>query len=114
MIRLIVSDMDDTLLTPKGDVSPRTLAALQAAIEAGALVTFASGRMVESATGWAHQLGVNAPLILYNGGLVYDLETKKTISRMRFSGTRPMAYMTVEAAAPCPPAVARSEIEFLL
>ena len=82
MIRLIVSDMDDTLLTPKGDVSPRTLAALQAAIEAGALVTFASGRMVESATGWAHQLGVNAPLILYNGGLVYDLETKKTISRI--------------------------------
>ena len=85
MIRLIVSDMDDTLLTPKGDVSPRTLSTLQAAIEAGALVTFASGRMVESATGWAHQLGVNAPLILYNGGLVYDLETKKTISRIELS-----------------------------
>lgn len=82
MIRLIVSDMDDTLLSPGGDVTERTLAALQAAIRAGALVTFASGRMVESATGWARQLGVNAPLILYNGGLVYDLETKKTISRI--------------------------------
>ncbi len=82
VIRLIVSDMDDTLLDPKGNVTERTLSALQAAIKAGALVTFASGRMVESATGWAHQLGVNAPLILYNGGLVYDLETKKTISRI--------------------------------
>ena len=32
MIKLIVSDMDDTLLNPKGDVTERTLSALQAAI----------------------------------------------------------------------------------
>lgn len=82
MYELIVGDLDDTLLDPKGELSPRTLAALHEAIEAGARVTFATGRMVEAASFFAGQLGINAPLIAYNGALVYDLFAERTVSRL--------------------------------
>ena len=82
MYELIVGDLDDTLLAPKGELSPRTLAALHEAIEAGARVTFATGRMVEAASFFAGQLGINAPLIAYNGALVYDLFAERTVSRL--------------------------------
>ena len=43
MYRVIASDMDDTLLNEKGVLSPRTVAALKRAMEAGAYVVLASG-----------------------------------------------------------------------
>ena len=82
MYKLIVGDLDDTLLTPGGDFSPRTLAVLRAAMDAGARVTFASGRMVEATSFFAAQLGVNAPLIAYNGALVYDFFAERALSRL--------------------------------
>ena len=82
MIELIVGDLDDTLLNAAGEFTPRTLAALHAAIEAGARVTFATGRMVEAASFFAGELGINAPLIAYNGALVYDLFNEHTVSRL--------------------------------
>ena len=82
MYELIVGDLDDTLLNPAGELSPRTLAALHAAIEVGARVTFASGRMVEAASFFAAQLGINAPLIAYNGALVYDFFAECALSRL--------------------------------
>ena len=74
MYRVIASDMDDTLLNEKGVLSPRTVAALKRAMEAGAYVVLASGRMLEAARPFAQQVGVNAPVITYNGAMVYDME----------------------------------------
>ena len=82
MIRLIVSDLDDTLLNPRSALSLRTRDALRAAVAAGALVTFATGRMLESSLSLAEEIGVNAPLILYNGALIHDLRTGRTVSRL--------------------------------
>ena len=48
MIRLIATDLDDTLLNEHGDISPRTLRALKAAMETGCGVTLSSGRMLEA------------------------------------------------------------------
>ena len=82
MVELIVGDLDDTLLNPEGELSPRTLAALHDAIEARARVTFASGRMVEAVSFFAGQLGINAPVICYNGAMVYDFENDHILSRL--------------------------------
>ncbi len=43
-IRLIATDLDGTLLTPLGQLSPRTIAALHAAQAAGVPLVFATGR----------------------------------------------------------------------
>jgi Cof subfamily protein (haloacid dehalogenase superfamily) len=42
--RLIAIDLDGTLLSPAGEVTPRTRAAVHAVLEAGLLVCFATGR----------------------------------------------------------------------
>ncbi len=79
MIRLIASDIDETLLNPEGKLTPRTLSAVQSIIEAGALFSLSSGRMPEAMIAIAQAVGVNAPLISYNGALIYDMQTKKAL-----------------------------------
>lgn len=72
MIRLIATDLDDTLLDQRSAVSPRSLAALRRAMDAGCRIALSSGRMLESTLPYARQIGVNAPMLLYNGGMIYD------------------------------------------
>ena len=76
-IRMISADMDGTLLGPDKRKSPRTEAAVKAAIGAGALFVLNSGRMPESIVPFARQLGVNAPIICFNGALTYEPEEKR-------------------------------------
>lgn len=68
--RLVAVDLDDTLLDSKLAVSPRTATALARAREAGVLVTLATGRMFGSAAPIARRLGIDAPIITYQGALV--------------------------------------------
>ena len=72
MIRLIVTDLDDTLLDARGRLPAQNIEALQEARNRGAVVTIATGRMTSAAVGFARQLGVDSPMIVFNGGLVYD------------------------------------------
>ena len=72
LIRLIATDMDDTLLNADGAITPRTKAAVRRAIEAGAFFSLSSGRMPEALVSMAEDIGVNAPLISYNGALIYE------------------------------------------
>jgi len=69
-IKLIAVDLDDTLLDKSGAVSPRTRAAIAAALANGVTVTIATGRMYRSAAPFARQLGLDVPLITYNGALI--------------------------------------------
>lgn len=79
MIRLIVTDLDDTLLDGRGKLPQRNIDALQKARERGAIVTIATGRMTSAAIGFAKQIGVDSPMIVFNGGLVYDPLNDRTI-----------------------------------
>jgi len=79
MIRLIATDMDDTLLDKSSSLTPRSLEALQKAMDAGVMVSLSSGRMTESMLPFAQGIGVNAPMILFNGALIYDHRTDETL-----------------------------------
>lgn len=83
MIRLIASDLDDTLLNEKSDLNPRVVKALKAAMAAGCGVALCSGRMLEATRPLAERIGVNAPMLLYNGAWAYDLRTDETIFAQR-------------------------------
>lgn len=76
-IRLIAADMDDTLLNDEGQLTERTIRALERAKQAGAYIVLASGRMVESMLPAAGLVRPNAPIIAYNGGAVYDLDERR-------------------------------------
>lgn len=69
-IKMIASDMDDTLLNNDRKISPRNLAAIKKALAAGIVFTLATGRMYRSIKPFAEQLQLDVPLIAYNGALV--------------------------------------------
>lgn len=84
-IHLIASDLDETLLNKRAELTPRTVRALKRAMEAGALVTLSSGRMVRAMAAYADGIGVNAPLIAFNGALVYDLSAGTALAAREVS-----------------------------
>jgi len=69
-VKLVAIDLDDTLLDNSRTISPRARAAIAAAVAQGVTVTVATGRMFPSALPYARQLGLDVPLITYNGALV--------------------------------------------
>ena len=72
MYKLIVTDMDGTLLNSEKNVSPQTLEALQALMNTGARFTLATGRIYRAAKRYADQIGITTPLICCNGAVIVD------------------------------------------
>ncbi|MBI2115747.1 MAG: HAD family phosphatase [candidate division NC10 bacterium] len=70
--RLIVLDVDGTLVDRERRISPDTLRALEMAQASGIRVTLATGRMLASASPYARKIRADAPLILYNGARIQD------------------------------------------
>jgi Cof subfamily protein (haloacid dehalogenase superfamily) len=67
--RLIVLDIDVTLIDGRRTVSPRMVSAIAAARDAGAVVSLATGRMLRSAVKYAELSGATGPVICYQGAL---------------------------------------------
>ncbi|NJN19271.1 MAG: HAD family phosphatase [Oscillochloris sp.] len=66
-IRLVVLDLDGTLLDPDHRISAANAAAVAACRANGVRVVLATGRMVVSAAPYANALGLDTPLITLNG-----------------------------------------------
>lgn len=77
--KLAVLDVDGTLLTPDGTISPRVRDAVHAVRETGCLVTLASGRRLWAIRTIAAELGIATPVILYNGAFLYDLGREEAL-----------------------------------
>ena len=70
-IRLIVSDIDSTLVW-RGQLPPRNRQAIQRAVDRGITVMLASVRKYSSAREIADLVGVEMPLICEGGATIYD------------------------------------------
>lgn len=69
-IKLIASDMDDTLLNKEHKLSQRNAKAIQSALERNIIFLLATGRMYCSARPHSLKMGLDVPLVTYNGALV--------------------------------------------
>jgi Cof subfamily protein (haloacid dehalogenase superfamily) len=69
-IRLVALDIDGTLIGDDLTIGPDTRAAVRAARDRGVVVTLVTGRMVSSALRFALELGLDAPLVGYQGALI--------------------------------------------
>jgi len=67
--KLILSDIDGTLLTDAAEILPATIAGVQAAVQQGATMVLASARSPKGMWGLAQQLGIDSTMIAYNGAL---------------------------------------------
>jgi 5-amino-6-(5-phospho-D-ribitylamino)uracil phosphatase len=72
---ILALDIDGTLLGPGSVLAERTRRAVHAAGEAGWLVTLATGRRWGATKPVADALGLEAPLICFNGALIRDSVT---------------------------------------
>jgi len=69
-IKLIMIDLDGTLLNRESRITPETLGVLKTLQKKGILVTLASGRTYSSMLPYALELGGDAPLASYNGAWI--------------------------------------------
>jgi Cof subfamily protein (haloacid dehalogenase superfamily) len=79
MIRCIAIDLDDTLLQTDLTIAPEDRAAISRAVASGIKVLLASGRMVQSMRPYAVELGLDVPLIAYNGAIIQETISGKNL-----------------------------------
>ncbi|BDZ32075.1 Cof-type HAD-IIB family hydrolase [Lactiplantibacillus sp. WILCCON 0030] len=82
--KLILSDIDGTLLTDEAKILPATVMSVKRAVNAGATMVLASARSPKGMFGLAQQLGLNSTMIAYNGALTAKMTaTKLTVLEER-------------------------------
>lgn len=74
MVKLIVSDMDGTLIGEKMSVSQENLNAIAYAKQKGVTFAIATGRHLKEATGVLDNHGISCPLITANGAAIYNTD----------------------------------------
>lgn len=70
--KLLVLDVDGTLLTSQAQIAPRTRAALDRAREAGVAITLATGRRLATVRPQLAELDITLPVILQSGAQIVD------------------------------------------
>lgn len=76
-MKLYISDLDGTLLSPAGTVSDRTTQILSDCIGKGLHFTVATARTPLSALPLLEKIPIHDPMILMNGALCYNPQTKQ-------------------------------------
>lgn len=77
--KLVALDLDGTLLNNELKITDRAANAIREAEKKGVKVTICTGRMFASAFQFAEELGINVPLITYNGALVKNSIDKEVL-----------------------------------
>jgi len=78
---MIAIDLDGTLLSPTGEVTPRTRAAVHRALEAGLLVCFATGRNFTESRAVLQAVGHFDSAVFVGGAMVIDTSRRVTLHR---------------------------------
>jgi Cof subfamily protein (haloacid dehalogenase superfamily) len=73
-VRLLVLDLDGTLVTPEFEVRPRVRLAVAEALARGVRVVVATGRMYRSAVRYARLLRIHEPIICLQGAYVRTID----------------------------------------
>lgn len=74
MIKLVVTDIDGTIYTPEKGITNEVKHCIQNLTQKGVHVAIATGRTYGSAKWIADNVGIECPLICYQGGLVKTYE----------------------------------------
>lgn len=78
-VRLVVTDLDGTLLSSDKSISEQNLAAINQLRQHGIAFTFASGRMSQMLEAYVSQLSVNIPIIACDGAKIIDIASNNVL-----------------------------------
>ncbi len=99
-ISLLAFDLDGTVLSEQFVISPRVMAAIQEAKARGVQVTIATGRPLGVTLPYAEKIGVNAPILCLQGGLVYDTATQRALRHLTLPHALACELIEMERAYP--------------
>lgn len=85
MKTLYISDMDGTLMTPRGNISNKTARMINLLIASGVSFSVATARSAASALPLLKKLRLNTPIVLLNGALIYDPVSEKYLKTYTIS-----------------------------
>lgn len=96
MIKLILTDIDGTLVTDDKILLDENRKALEQAIERGVYVTLVTGRHFSYAKFVLDELGLDVPIVLQNGAFIYRPLARDIIRSIYLSGV--IARSLIEAS----------------
>ena len=99
MIKLLLSDVDGTLVRPDKTLAPRTVDAVHALHDAGIVFAVTSGRPPRGMEMLVEPLALAAPLAGFNGGLVVEPDLEVLEERLLPDGVVPRAIELLESFA---------------
>ena len=91
--RLLALDLDGTLLSPDGDVPPRTRAAIERLRAGGVHVVLASGRAPAGMRRLCQELGLDDPQITMQGALIASPLTGSVLAAWRLEPAEARAHI---------------------
>lgn len=95
---LFITDLDGTLMRDDKSVSQKNQEAMKRWISLGGHVTIATGRSIPSVLNHIKDITINAPAVLFQGGLLYDFNNRQVLWEMNFSDSyREMVEYVYEA-----------------
>lgn len=71
--------MDGTLLDSNGLITNNTISAIRKLVDSGVLFTISTGRPIQGVEKYSTLLHLRGPIITYNGAMIVDAETHKTL-----------------------------------
>lgn len=92
---VLVSDMDGTLIGSDKIISSDNREAIDYFINEGGLFTIATGRMLPSVLEYRESLNLNLPILIHNGGKIYDVIKEEIISEVYIEENRKEAIKRV-------------------
>lgn len=98
MYKLLALDMDGTLLTSQGEISPNTREAIAKARAMGVKVVLASGRPLEGMLPYLNTLGLNTDddfVLCYNGSLIQKAGSHDVVRSCILNGCDAYALQTL-------------------
>ena len=76
MIKMIATDIDGTILNWSGEFSPRVVECIKELTAQGIKVVLVTGRMNAAASKIAKDLGLQTPVVSYQGGLIKEINNR--------------------------------------
>ena len=76
---LLITDMDGTFLPASKIPGKKTLEAVNRFQKAGGRFSIATGRSLQASQQYFESVSVNCPIIMCNGGMIYDINSRKQI-----------------------------------
>ena len=83
--KLIVSDFDETLRNDEGTISEKNASAIREYVMSGGIFAICTGRMMCSILPHAQNLQLDSLLVAYQGALIQDLKSGKTLRNVHHS-----------------------------